>query len=83
VPQSLDGVKFKITITNGDDTKDVYYADVAPILKSDFSEKVAPNGKWESGVRYVYHLNVSKTLIKATATLANWQTVEASQEIWF
>ena len=83
VPQSLDGVKFKITITNGDGTKDVYYADVAPILKSDSSGKVAPNGKWESGVRYVYHLNVSKTLIKATATLANWQTVEASQEIWF
>jgi hypothetical protein len=44
---------------------------------------VAPNGKWESGVRYVYHLNVSKTHIKATATLANWQSVEASQEIWF
>jgi len=83
VPQSLDGVKFKITITNGDDTKDVYYADVAPIKKSGSTELVAPNGKWESGVHYVYHLNVSKTLIKATATLANWQTVEASQEIWF
>ena len=83
VPQSLEGVKFKITITNGDGTKDVYYADVAPILKSNSSEKVAPNGMWESGVHYVYHLNVSKTQIKAKATLANWQTVEASQEIWF
>ena len=81
--QASGNLKFKITINNGDGTKDVYYADVEPILKSDSSEKVAPNGKWESGVRYVYHLNVSKTLIKATATLANWQTVEASQEIWF
>ena len=81
--QASGNLKFKITITNGDGTKDVYYADVEPILKSDASGKVAPNGKWESGVRYVYHLNVSKTLIKATATLANWQTVEASQEIWF
>lgn len=81
--QASGNLKFKITITNGDGTKDVYYADVEPILKSDASGKVALNGKWESGVRYVYHLNVSKTLIKATATLANWQTVEASQDIWF
>ena len=81
--QASGNLKFKITITNGDGTKDVYYADVEPILKSNSSEKVAPNGKWESGVHYVYHLNVSKTQIKATATLANWQTVEASQEIWF
>jgi len=81
--QASGNLKFKITITNGDGTKDVYYADVEPILKSDASGKVAPNGKWESGVRYVYHLNVSKTLIKATATLANWTTVEASEEVWF
>ena len=90
VPQSLDGVRFKITITNtngtvdtSDDTQDVYYADVEPILNSAKTAKVAPNGKWESGIHYVYNLNVSKTQIKATATLANWQTVEASQEIWF
>ena len=90
VPQSLDGVKFRITITNthntvdtSDDTKDVYYADVAPIKVSGSSELVAPNGKWESGYHYVYNLNVSKTLINATATLEDWNKVEATEEVWF
>lgn len=90
VPQPLEGVKFRITITNtngtvdtSDDTTDVYYADVAPIKKSGSEELVAPNGAWESGVHYVYNLNVSKTQIKATATLANWTTVEATEEVWF
>jgi hypothetical protein len=82
-PQASTNLRFKITITNADSTTDVYYADVAPIKKSGSDDLVAPNGKWESGVHYVYNLNVSKTQIKATATLANWQTVEASQEIWF
>lgn len=82
-PQAATNLRFKITITNSDSTTDVYYADVAPIKKSGSEEPVAPNGKWESGVHYVYNLNVSKTQIKATATLANWTTVEASEEVWF
>lgn len=82
-PQAATNLRFKITITNADSTTDVYYADVAPIKKSGSEEPVAPNGAWESGVHYVYNLNVSKTQIKATATLANWTTVEASEEVWF
>ena len=82
-PQASTNLRFKITITNADSTTDVYYADVAPIKKSGSDDLVAPNGKWESGVHYVYNLNVSKTQIKATATLANWTTVEASEEVWF
>jgi len=82
--QASTNLRFKITITNADSTTDVYYADVEPIKRSDDpTQKVAPNGKWESGVHYVYNLNVSKTQIKATATLANWTTVEASEEVWF
>lgn len=64
-------------------TTDVYYADVEPILKSDKSGKVAPNGKWESGVHYKYILTLSKTAIKVTATLKDWVTVTASDNIWF
>ncbi len=98
VPQELTytdklasgNVMFKITITNTngteattDDTTDVYYADVNPILESGKSTKVAPNGKWESGYHYVYNLKLSKTEVKVTATLANWTTVNADQDVWF
>ncbi len=91
VPQPLEGVKFKITITNthdtegtSDDTQDVYYADVAPIKRADDATKlVAPNGKWESGYHYVYNLNLSKTRINVIATIADWNKVEAAEEVWF
>ena len=76
-PQASTNVRFRITITNADTTTDVYYADVEPILKSDNSGKVAPNGAWESGYHYVYNLKLSKTEVKVTATLANWTTVNA------
>ena len=76
-------VQFRITITNEDTSQDIYYADIYPILESGESTRVAPNGKWESGVHYVYNLKLSKTEIKVTASLANWTTVTASQDIWF
>ena len=94
IPQTLidndkNKVKFKITVysedpaQNASAAKDVYYADVAPI-------KVAANGGtakatnvWEAGVHYVYNLNITKTQINATATLTDWTTVAASEEVWF
>ena len=76
-------VQFRITITNEDTSQDIYYADIYPILESGGSSRVAPNGRWESGVHYVYNLKLSKTEIKVTASLANWTTVTASQDIWF
>lgn len=95
VPQTLtytsplaDGnVKFRITIYQTGSSSvidDIYYADVNPILKSgSATDKVAPNGKWEAGVHYVYNLNLTKTEVKVTATLTDWTTLNASQEIWF
>ena len=95
VPQTLtytstlhtNNVMFRITIykdgnpSNGVD--DIYYADINPILKQSSSEKVAPNGAWESGVHYVYNLRLTKTGVKVTATLTDWTTVNADQTIWF
>ena len=84
--QADGNVKFRITIYNdaGDPTNiDVYEADIKPILNSGKTAEVAPNGKWESGVHYVYNLKISKTEVKVTATLANWTTVNATQDIWF
>lgn len=92
VPQALTftekgattNLRFKITVTNDDTTTDVYYADVAPILKTgSTTEKVAPNGKWESGVHYKYTLKLTKTEIKVTATITDWVTVNASEDVWF
>lgn len=83
--QKSNKVRIKIEVYNKDnasDLEDVYYADVAPIQKSDKS-LVAPNGKWEAGVHYKYTLKITKTKINATATLTDWQQVDASTDVWF
>ena len=95
VPQELifsaagseTNMRFKVTVFNSSNASqidDVYYADIAPILKSgSTTEKVAPNGKWESGKHYVYTLNILKTGISAVATLQDWTKVESGdEEIW-
>lgn len=80
-------LRFKVTIYKSGSTSeidDIYYADVNPILKSgSTTEKVAPNGKWEAGKYYVYTLTMSKTQVGVTATLKDWDEVEASENIWF
>lgn len=91
VPQTLvntdssNKVRFKITVYNGIMTDyDVYYADVAPIkVKASGASVSAPVDAWESGVHYVYNLKITKTEIKATASLTDWKTVEASEDVWF
>ena len=85
--QAEGNVRFKITITNADSSTDIYYADIAPIKKSGEENYIAKheNSKWywESGVHYVYNLKLSKTEVKVTASLTNWTTVNATQDIWF
>ena len=91
VPQELTytaagaatNLRFRITVTNADSTKDIYYADVEPILKKGTTVKVAPEDKWKSGTHYVYNLKVTKTEVKASASLTDWKVEEAEQEVWF
>ena len=85
VPQTLSNVKFKITVYDTvNNTTSVYYADVAPIkVKASGETTAKTTDAWKSGVHYVYNLNLTKTEIKATATLENWKTVEAIEEVWF
>ena len=77
VPQTFSSTKFKITIYKngviGDGIDDIYYADI-----SDFT----PEG-WISGNHYVYNLTVTKTKVQVSATLTDWNTVEANHSIWF
>ncbi|MBQ6055044.1 MAG: fimbrillin family protein [Prevotella sp.] len=96
IPQTLidnaatdkNKVKFKITLYT-DATKttktDVYYADVAPIKvkEKNSSADAAATDAWQSGVHYVYNLNITKTQINATVSLTDWKTYEASEEVWF
>ena len=84
---AMTNLRFKVTIYKSGSTTeidDIYYADVNPILKhGSTTEKVAPNGKWEAGQWYVYNLTMSKTQVGVTATLKDWDEVEASENIWF
>jgi len=93
IPQPLkvgttNKVRFKITIYSDAEKKkveDVYYADVAPIKVkvANSTDAAEATDAWKSGVHYVYNLNLTKTEIKATATLTDWKTVEASEDVWF
>ena len=90
VPQDLSfttagastNTRFKITVTNSDSSKDVYYADINPIKKAGGTDLVAPKGKWESGVHYKYNLKLTKSEIKVSATITDWTTVNASDDVW-
>ena len=93
IPQPLkvgttNKVRFKITIYSDAAKKkveDVYYADVAPIKVkvANSTDAAEATDAWKSGVHYVYNLNLTKTEIKATATLTDWKIVEASEDVWF
>lgn len=91
IPQTLvngdksNKVQFKITVyaDTQKTKKSVYYADVAPIKVKANGGTAAATSAWQSGVHYVYNLNITKTQINATATLTDWTTVAASTDVWF
>lgn len=94
IPQSLltsenkNKVQFKITVysaTENSKVEDVYYADVAPIKvkKAGSTDEATATNAWESGVHYVYNLKITKTQITATASLTDWTTKEATEDVWF
>jgi hypothetical protein len=77
VPQDITSTKFKITIFKSGDpgqgVDDIYYADIV---------NYTPEG-WISGNHYVYNLTVTKTDVQVSATLTDWNTVNANHSIWF
>ena len=76
-------MKFKITVNNTDDnTKDYYYATIRDIpvrVGEGAKESIT---KWEPGKHYKYTLKLKKTAMEITATLTDWITVEADEDIW-
>lgn len=92
VPQALThdatDLKFKITIFKSGsttDVDDVYTAVIKNIKVKD--PNTAETSKlitaWDSGKHYVYTLEMRKTEVKVTATITDWVTVDAEEDIWF
>lgn len=91
-PQVIDNdVLFRITVTTGDngtpsdpsdDPTDVYECKVN-LINVKNSSPATPVTEWVHGKHYIYELDLNKTDIKVTATITNWETVNASGNIWF
>ena len=82
LPQELAGMQFKITVNNEGGTKDYYYATIKDIpvrVGGGASQSIT---KWESGKHYKYTLKLKKTAMEITATLTDWITVTADEDIW-
>lgn len=83
MPQVLgDDVLFKITVTNADDTHDVYHAQVNTIKGAKNGETPALITEWKHGEHYIYTLDVKKSQIFVSATITDWTTVDASDDVW-
>lgn len=86
VPQNLTtDLKFKVTIYKGSTTvvDDIYYATIKDIQVTENGGTKKSITKWDSGKHYVYTLNLKKTEINVTATITDWITVTASDNVWF
>lgn len=82
LPQDLAGMQFKITVNNADGTHDYYYATIQDIpvrVEGGAKESIT---KWEPGKHYKYTLKLKKTAMEITATLTDWITVTADEDIW-
>lgn len=81
VPQEIgNDVIFRITVTNDNGTIDVYQCKVNLINEKNTTTPVT---EWAHGKHYIYELDLNKTAIKVTATLKDWVTVTANDNVWF
>lgn len=88
IPQALTNasgdLKFRITISANSSATDAYET-VLGIKEIMVKEGDAPKKyitAWEPGKRYIYNLHITKTGISVTATVTDWKTVDASEDIW-
>lgn len=83
IPQSLTNLKFKITVQDAGGHKDSYEASIASIEVTSAGGTKGTITEWEPGKKYIYTLNITKTGIKITATLKDWETVTSGENhIW-
>ena len=75
VPQSLEDVILTITTTDNDQYK---------VSMKDVTVGTGKIGSWQPGTIYSYTFKLTKTGIKQmSATLADWKTVTADENVWF
>lgn len=79
IPQSLDGVKFRITVTNDDKSTDIYEVDINTIKDKNTN---TPITVWKAGEKYKYALKITKTDIHVVATITDWTEKDAESDIW-
>ena len=79
IPQSLDGVKFRITVTNTDNSTDIYEVDINTIKEKNTN---TPITVWKAGEKYKYALKITKTDIHVVATITDWTEKDAESDIW-
>ena len=79
IPQSLDGVKFRITVTNDDNSTDIYEVDINTIKEKNTN---TPITVWKAGEKYKYTLKITKTDIHVVATITDWTEKDAESDIW-
>lgn len=91
VPQQIgNDVIFRITVITDDkddddpsnDETDVYQCKVN-LINVKNSSPATPVTEWAHGKHYIYELDLNKTEIKVVATIKDWVTVTASDNIWF
>lgn len=81
IPQILDdNVKLRIDLTDGTNIIQTYYAQLNKIKIDNTTTLI---NEWEHGKYYKYNLNILKTGVQVTATLADWVTVNAQDNVWF
>lgn len=82
VPQALNDATLRITIQDSEsNVLDVYEIALSGIKENNTSK--TPITEWLPGNYYKYYLDINKTAINVTATLTDWVTVEARDEVWF
>ena len=92
VPQDLTGLTFKILVytEDGQTLRDIYRTKIAeiPVYQANSDGRKADGATaetisaWESGKKYTYNLKLSKSEVKVTATLTDWETKQADTDIW-
>lgn len=87
IPQALTNasgdLKFRITISADESATDAYETVLGikeiKVTEGDVLKNITA---WEPGKRYIYNLHITKTGISVTATVTDWKTVDASEDIW-
>lgn len=91
VPQEIgNDVIFRITVITddkdnddpSDDETDVYECKVN-LINVKNSSPATPVTEWAHGKHYIYELDLNKTAINVVATLKDWVTITANDNVWF